>query len=102
VETGLATVGVVNRGFSSRSPLSLGLAAIYAQQAIRSTAILDSSARLAFAPADAEVKTKEYGAAVDLFNNQQGQILASEGNQVKRQVGILQAAARMVGSISSS
>lgn len=102
VEAALAATSIASRGFAAASPLGVGLGAIYAQQQIRSTVNLDSAVRLSLAPLNVDLSIKQYAESAELFNAQQQAILNSEGNQVKRQVGLLQGAARMVSGVSTA
>jgi hypothetical protein len=71
----------------------------YGFQSVRAAANAETATRIAAAKVNAEQEFRGQQAQVQQYGDQQQAILASERNQVQRQVGLLQAVAEMVGGL---
>jgi hypothetical protein len=98
-ESSQAQGELVGRGYASNSLLLNALAVGYDFQRVRAGVNAETATRIAAAKLNAEQEFRGQQAQVQQYSDQQQAILASERNQVQRQVGLLQAVAEMVGGL---
>jgi hypothetical protein len=100
LESSVSVDSVKARGFAPSGALASAIRSLHSQQSAANNIDAESSARVTHAPLDSDAFVAQQGAALELFDGQQSAVVASDGNQVQRQVGILEAVARMISGIS--
>jgi hypothetical protein len=91
---------LAGRGFSSNGPLMEALRVGFVGQNLRANAEAATGIRLQAAQLNAESQRAGQVAAAEVFDRQQQVALASEKNQIDRQVGLVGALAQLIGSVS--